>query len=79
MVIGGVSFGDIVQVLHNAQEILNREINPSVYPEREFITKVSEKNAFLERILAGRKIFLIGDEDELARLAQEPVGNRAGD
>lgn len=70
MVIGGVSFGDVVQALNAAQEILNRELNPSVYPEREFIRKVSEKNAFMERVLAGGKIHLIGDEDELGRLAR---------
>ncbi|MHB9027374.1 MAG: nucleotidyltransferase domain-containing protein [Candidatus Latescibacterota bacterium] len=80
MVIGNVSFGEVVRTLQSAQEILSREINPSVYPEGEFIRKVSDRNAFLERVLDGGKIFLIGDEDELGRLAQEPPthGQAAG-
>lgn len=73
MVIGDVPFGEVIQALQTAQVTLGREINPTVYPEREFIKKASDKNNFIGRILSGKKIFLIGDEDELARLAPKPL------
>jgi len=70
MVIGDVTFGEVVQALQPAQETLGREINPTVYPPSEFVKKVSDKNNFLNRVLSGKKIFLIGDNNELARLAR---------
>lgn len=73
MVIGSVTFGEVVQALRSAQETLGREINPTVYPVSEFVMKVSKSNNFLNRVLSGEKIFLIGEEDVLARLAREPL------
>ena len=70
MVIGDVTFGEVVQALQPAQETLGREINTTVYPSNEFVEKVSDKNNFLNRVLSGKKIFLIGDNNELARLAR---------
>ncbi len=72
-VIGSVTFGEVIQALRSAQEILGREINPTVYPVSEFVMKVSKSNSFLRRVFSREKIFLIGDEDELTRLAGEPL------
>jgi hypothetical protein len=44
-----------------------------VYWPVEFARALKEKQGFLERVLAGPKIFLIGDADELGKL----VGHRA--
>jgi predicted nucleotidyltransferase len=73
MVIGEVEFSEVTNALMPAQETLGREINPTVYPEREFVKKVSDKNNFFGRVLSGKKIFLVGDEDELARLVPKPM------
>jgi hypothetical protein len=48
---------------------LGREINPSVYPANEFRKKTAAGHHFLKTVLAGPKVFLIGDENELERLA----------
>ena len=40
-----------------------------VYPISEFNQKVREDHYFVKTVLDGEKIFLIGDEHELARLA----------
>ena len=69
MVVGAVSFGDIVDLLSDAEEKLGREINAVVYPESEFRQKVEENQYFVKTVLQGEKIFLIGDEDELRKLA----------
>ena len=73
MVIGNVVFKDIVKAFNKSQSLLNREINPTVYPADEFVGKIESKNHFLLRVLEGQKIFLIGDEYELAGLAEKPL------
>lgn len=69
MVIGEVPFADLVRVLHRAQDTLRREINPLVFPREEFQRKLVAEQHFLKNIMTNDKLFLIGTEDELARLA----------
>ena len=71
MVIGEASFAEVSEVLGEAQKTIGREDNPSVYTVRDFGAKVKAKNHFLRTVLRPEKIFLIGDGDELARLAKK--------
>jgi len=70
MVVGDVTFADIVGRLGPAQEMLGREINPMVYPLAEFRSKVAAGHHFLKEVLTMDKVYLIGDEHELERLAR---------
>ncbi len=71
MVVGDeISLQDAVSVLTSAQTLLGREVNPSVYRTGEFCRKLAAGHHFLSSVVAGPKIFLIGDADELAGLAQ---------
>lgn len=79
MVIGGVLFSEVADSLHEAQLILEREINPTVYPVSEFTSKTAAMNGFLTRVLAGEKIYIIGDDNELAGLGGERLADRTGD
>jgi len=69
LVIGSVDFGAIVEALYPAQQQLAREINPKAFSIREWKSKLKEKSSFAMDVLAKPKIFLIGDEHELAELA----------
>ena len=69
MIVGDVGFEDVVGALSPAQEALRREINPSVYPPTEFAAKLAAGDPFLQRVLADRKILLIGTNDDLGQLA----------
>jgi len=71
MVIGSSTFAEVVAALGAAQDELGREINPSTYPVDEFRRKVSSGHHFINTVMKTPKIFLIGDADELKRLAQE--------
>jgi len=71
MVIGDVSFAQISAALMPLQDQLKREINPNVYPVSEFKRKLAEGHHFLSSILNEKKFFLIGNEDELTRLASK--------
>jgi predicted nucleotidyltransferase len=69
MVVGEASFGDVVAALAPAQESLRREVNPNVYPALEFRKKLATGDPFLKRVLAERKIFIVGGEDDLGKPA----------
>ncbi len=75
MVIGDAPFKDVVQALQKAQSSLNREVNPTVYPVREFSDKMTTGHHFIADVVKGKKIFLIGDEHELAGLVSKPVAD----
>jgi predicted nucleotidyltransferase len=70
MVVGKISFGDVVSLLSPVEEKSGREVNPVVYPVAEFKKKVKEDHHFVKTVLEDEKIFVIGDEDELRRLAE---------
>jgi predicted nucleotidyltransferase len=70
IVVGKISFGEVVSLLSHAEEKLGREVNPVVYPVAEFRKKVKEDHHFVKTVLEDEKIFLIGDENELRRLAK---------
>jgi len=70
MVVGRISFGDVVSLLGPAEEKLAREINPVVYPIAEFKKKVKDDHYFVRTVLEDEKIFVIGDDHELGRLAE---------
>jgi DNA-binding transcriptional ArsR family regulator len=70
MVVGDISFADVVRALAPLQETLSREIKPSVYLPEEFKAKIFEERDFFKTVLKSPKIFLIGDRDELDILAR---------
>lgn len=69
MVVGEAKFADVVLVLAPAGEALRREVNPNVYPPDEFAAKLAAGEPYLKRVMADRKIFLIGNDDDLGQLA----------
>ena len=75
--IGDASFGDVVSALQPAEEVIGREVNPSVYSAREFSAKLRAKHHFLSSVMAAPKVFLAGSEHELKRLAKSPLAHRA--
>lgn len=74
MVVGDVRFAEVCGALETAQAKIGREINPAVYPPAEFKKKAKVGQHFIKAVLRGKKIFLLGDEDELAALAEKRLG-----
>jgi predicted nucleotidyltransferase len=72
-VVGSTSLARISKVLRPAEEELGREINVTIYPPAEFLKKSKQGHHFVNSILAGEKIFLIGDKNDLAELAGTPL------
>ena len=74
MVVGDAEFGEVVAALSGAQKALGREINPTVYPMAEFQSNLAAGNHFLLTVMEGKKLFVLGAENELAKLAEKRMG-----
>ena len=61
-----LSYGDVFAVLEEAGQRLGRTVNPTILTHNEFRKRVKRKDAFLTRVLAQPKIWLIGNEDDLS-------------
>ena len=69
MIVGDVTFAEVVESLSPVQQKINREINPTVYPGKEFQNKLAAGHHFIKSVYEGEKLFLIGDRHDLARMA----------
>jgi len=69
MVVGEVGLADLTSTLRSAERRLGRAVNPTVYSSEEFRRKLRKHDHFLTSILNGHKLFIEGDEDELAAVA----------
>lgn len=70
MVVGRASFKQVCDVFSSLDGTLGRAVNPSVYSAREFRSKLRAKHHFLTSVVRDPKIFLIGGERDLGKLAQ---------
>ena len=70
VIVGDVMLSELANALHEAEIRLKRAVAPTLYEEREFRDRVHTGQHFLSQVLKRPKIFLVGDEDELYRLAK---------
>ncbi len=68
MVVGDAKLDEILTLLLSVERIVGRAINPTVYSAAEFQGKLDTGNHFLRAVMQGRKVFLIGDDDELGEV-----------
>ncbi len=69
MIIGDIALDDILSCLPDAEKKVGRTVNPTVYSTQEFRAKFKAGNHFLNAVVRGPKVFLIGNEDELGTMA----------
>ena len=69
LILGSVSLSEVSQLLKPLERRLSRPVNPSIYPEKEFIAKLREGHHFLTSVLRGPKLFIIGTDGDLATIA----------
>lgn len=61
-----LTYADLFAVLEEATGRLGRKVNPTVYAPAELARRIRQSNAFVRRVLAQPKIWLIGAERDLA-------------
>jgi predicted nucleotidyltransferase len=69
LIVGPVSLEEVLEKLGHAERILGRTINPALYSEEEFRERLGSGNHFLTAVVRGEKIFLMGGDDDLKRVA----------
>jgi predicted nucleotidyltransferase len=68
MVIGDVDIKELNSVVSKAESALIREVSYRVFTEEEIAKRRKEKDDFIMEVLKGKKIMLIGEEDELLKV-----------
>lgn len=61
-----LSYADLFTVLEEATNRLGRTVNPTVYSRQELNKRIRVDNAFVKRVLAQPKLWVIGEEHDLA-------------
>ena len=69
-VIGDCGLRDVTKRIHAAAGKIGQEINPYVISQNDFKERIHKQDHFLSEIILTPKIFLKGDADEFARLAE---------
>jgi predicted nucleotidyltransferase len=68
MIIADAGLKKVSSWLSGVSEKLGREVNPHVMSKAEFNQRRKAGDHFLLRVLDAPKLFVVGDDDELARL-----------
>lgn len=76
MVVGKVTMEDLMEHLTEVERSLGRPVNPTVYSVAEFKSKLARGNHFLNAVVRREKVFLMGDEDELGKVAGKRVAEK---
>lgn len=61
-----LTHSDLFAALESASARLGRKVAPTIYSSKELSRRVKQANAFVTRVLAQPKLWLIGDERDLA-------------
>jgi predicted nucleotidyltransferase/DNA-binding HxlR family transcriptional regulator len=68
LVVGRATLEEVLTHLRDVEASLGRAVNPTVYSLAEFKSKLASGNHFLNSVVRGEKIFLVGDDDELRKV-----------
>ena len=61
-----LTYGDLFAVLEDVSARLGRKVAPTIYSRRELARRLKRDSSFLTRVLQQPKLWLIGDERDLA-------------
>lgn len=61
-----LTYADLFAALEEASAQLGRKVAPTIYSSKELSKRVRQDNAFVTRVLTQPKLWLIGDQSDLA-------------
>ena len=70
MVICNISLRKHSSLLSGLTERTGREINPHVFKQAEYLKRRDSGDHFVTQVLAGRKIFIVGTEDDFEAMGK---------
>jgi len=69
-VVGRAGLDEIVSSLSTVEQVIGREINPTLFSNSEFRSRWSQRNHFLRSVANSEREYVIGSEDEFRRLVE---------
>ncbi|MGE6888207.1 nucleotidyltransferase domain-containing protein, partial [Serratia bockelmannii] len=64
LIVGKLSFTDVIQAVYPLQATLGREINPKLYSPEEWRAALAENSAFIQDIMQKPQLWIAGDKDD---------------
>jgi len=71
LIIGDVTFAQIVEAFYSTQNLLKRDINPKIFNKKEWQQMLIKKDAFVKEILIKPKLFIVGSLNDLKKLDRQ--------
>ena len=68
MLLGSADFADVSLTFADVQETLGRQVNPTPMSAKDFTRRFKEGDGFARNVVASPKIWLIGSDDDFAKL-----------
>jgi predicted nucleotidyltransferase len=69
LIVGDVATADLVPMLQRVEDKVGRAVNVKRYSEQEFSEKMRDADHFLQSVLRGELVSLVGSRDELEKVA----------
>jgi len=64
LIVGDVTFSEIVSALYSTQDVLRREINPKIFSREEWIQMQKKNDPFVKEVLSQPRLIIMGSENE---------------
>jgi len=71
MLIGKATLSSLTKVMRVSEKRLGREVQYSIFDEKEFLKKLKAQNEFIMQVMEGARIILIGEEDDFRRFSEK--------
>lgn len=74
LIVGKLSFADVIQAVYPLQATLGREINPKLYSPEEWRAVLAENSAFIQDIMQKPQLWIAGDKDDAGQSGRAGTG-----
>lgn len=74
LIVGKLSFADVIQAVYPLQATLGREINPKLYSLEEWRAALAENSAFIQDIMQKPQLWIAGDKDDAGQSGRAGTG-----
>jgi predicted nucleotidyltransferase len=61
-----LSYAELFTLLETASQRLGRPVNPTMYSRQDITARITKKNAFIGKVFAQPKLWIIGSERDIA-------------
>lgn len=67
-IVGSAKEDNLLKIIREAEQELSQEINYVIFAEKDIKENIKKKDVFLADVIKGKKIFLIGDKNDLEKI-----------